>query len=67
MVYLTQTELAVSSIYSTYQCYEVQDHPTPNPLPASREVAMMYFITKESAVYDVIRNIQKRRAMYLGR
>ncbi|MFM5891534.1 MAG: hypothetical protein ACKOQS_25130, partial [Dolichospermum sp.] len=23
---------------------------TPNPLPASREVAMMYFITKESAV-----------------
>ncbi|MFM6183179.1 MAG: hypothetical protein ACKPA8_17100 [Dolichospermum sp.] len=50
MVYLTQTELAVSSIYSTYQCYEVQDHPTPNPLPASREVAMMYFITKESAV-----------------
>ncbi|MFM6474113.1 MAG: hypothetical protein ACKPGH_11540, partial [Dolichospermum sp.] len=39
--------------YSTYRCYEVQDHPTPNPLPASREVAMMYFITKESAVSKV--------------
>ncbi|MFM6271340.1 MAG: GUN4 domain-containing protein [Dolichospermum sp.] len=24
-------------IYSTYRCYEVQSHPTPNPLPALRE------------------------------
>jgi hypothetical protein len=26
------------------------DNPTPNPLPASNEGAMMYLITKESAV-----------------
>ncbi|MFM5998124.1 MAG: hypothetical protein ACKPBD_15950 [Dolichospermum sp.] len=28
-----------NSIYSTYRCYEVQSHPTPNPLPALREGA----------------------------
>ncbi|MFM6001046.1 MAG: hypothetical protein ACKPCI_00535 [Dolichospermum sp.] len=27
------------SKYSTYRCYEVQSHPTPNPLPASEEGA----------------------------
>ncbi|MFM6827091.1 MAG: DUF6888 family protein, partial [Dolichospermum sp.] len=33
-------------LLSTYRCYEVQNHPTPNPLPASKEGAMMYFTTK---------------------
>ncbi|MFM6021428.1 MAG: hypothetical protein ACKPER_00575 [Dolichospermum sp.] len=31
--------------YSTYRCYEVQDHPTPNPLPAS-----------QGGGYDVLHN-----------
>ncbi|MFM6308790.1 MAG: hypothetical protein ACKPGB_11035, partial [Dolichospermum sp.] len=41
-------------LLSTYRCYEVQNHPTPNPLPASKEGAMMYFTTKGSAVYTML-------------